>query len=148
MSQQATVNVVDNEEMSSQGSVNAPVAPPRSPMQGRVTAQTPTAPISFPSVLDSVQTQQSGVAGTSRATAVTVPVESTEVLAAPMVVFDTPSRTETKQAFAEVSSALQSMSSQHDAMRAEMEQLSRGMEQMQMERIGELETTAQVKETL
>ena len=61
MSHQATVNVVDDEEMSSQGSVNASVAPPYLPTQGQVTAQTPTASISFPSVLGDVQMQQSGV---------------------------------------------------------------------------------------
>ena len=37
---------------------------------------------------------------------------------------------------------------QHDAVRAGMEQLSRRMEQMRMERASELETTAQVKEML
>ena len=145
MSRQPTVNVVNDEEMSSQGSVNAPVAPPHSPTHGQVTAQTPSAPISFPSlVLDSAPTQQSGVAGTSRALQTTIPVESTEILAAPTVVVDAPTREDTKQAFAEVSSALHSVSSQHDAVRAEMQQLSRGMEQMRQERPGEVESTAQV----
>ena len=96
MSGQPTVNVVDDKEMSSQGSVNAPVAPPQLPTQGQVTAQPPMRPISFPSVLDSVQTQQSGVAGTSRAPASTLLVESTEVVAAPTMVVDAPTREETK----------------------------------------------------
>ena len=106
-----TVNVVDDEEMSSQGSMNAPVAHPQSPTQGQVRAQTPTAPASFPSIFDSVQTQQLGVAGTSRIAQTTVPVESTEVVAAPTIVVDAPTREETKQAFDEVSSALHSVSS-------------------------------------
>ena len=39
MSAQATVNIVDDEEMSSQGSVNAPVAPPHAAMQQSLSAQ-------------------------------------------------------------------------------------------------------------
>ena len=128
MSDQPTFNVVDDEEMSSQGSVNAPVAPPQSPTQGQTMAQPPTAPISFPSVLDSVQTQQSRVAGTISARQSGIPVESMEVVAAPTMVVDAPTREETKQAFDEVSSVLHSVSSQHEAVRAEMQQLSRGIE--------------------
>ena len=90
------MNMVDNEEMSSQGSVNTPVAPPQSPTQGQVTAQPPVAPISFPSVLDSVQTQQSGVIRTSRAPTRMILVESTEVVATPTIVVDAPTREETK----------------------------------------------------
>ena len=148
MSRQPTINVVDDEEMSSQGSVNAPVAPPHSPTQGEATPQTPTAPIPFALVFDSVQMQQSGVAGTSCIPATTVLVESTEVVAAPTIVVDAPTHTETKQVFAEVSSALHSVSSQHDVVRTEMEQLSRGMEQMRQERAGKVESTAQVKAVL
>ena len=149
MSGQPTYNVVDDEEMSSQGSVNAPVAHPQSPTQAQGTAQTPLLPTFFPSsVLDSAPTQQSRVAGTSRATQSTVPVESTQVVAAPTEVVDAPTRAETKQAFEEVSSALKSVSSQHDAVRSEMQALSRGMEEMRVARAGELETTAQVKEGL
>ena len=39
MSAQATVNIVDDEEMSSQGSVNAPVALPHTVMQQSLSAQ-------------------------------------------------------------------------------------------------------------
>ena len=112
-------------------------------------AQMPTTPFVIPSSVGSMaQTQQSGVAGTSGASKVTIPVESTEVVAAPTIVVDAPTRSETKQAFDEVSSVLHSAASQQQEMRAEMETLSRGMEQMRLERAGELETTAQVKETL
>ena len=92
-----------------------------------------------------MQTQQSGVAGTSRAPQTTVPVESTEVVATPTMVVDAPTRAETKQAFDEVSSVLHSASSQHEAVRAEMQQLSRGMEHMRQERAREVESTAQVQ---
>ena len=148
MSAQATVNVVDDEEMSSQGSVNAPVVPPTSLMREQVTAQAPMEQMAFQSPLSFTLTQWFDVAGTGGAPTKIVLVESTEVLAAPTVGVDAPSRAETKQAFADVSLALCSVSSQHDAVCAEMEQLSHGMEQMRMERAGELETTAQVKETL
>ena len=150
MSQQATVNVVDDEEMSSQGSVNAPVAPQCSTTleQMKVQAQAPTELLGIPTTTSLMGTQISRVAGPSGDSVRTVPVESTKVLVAPTMVVDAPSHVETKQAFVEVSSALHSVSLQHDAVHTEMEQLSRGMEQMRMERAGELETTAQVKETL
>ena len=88
---------------------------------------------------------QSGVAGTSHAPTTTVPIECTVVLAVPTVVNNAPSCEEMKGAFAEVSSALHSVSSQHDVVRVEMQALSCGMKQMRMERARELETTAQVK---
>ena len=121
MSGEPTVNVVDDEEMSSQGSVNAPVAPQGSPTHGQVTAQAPTSPFMFSTAVTSVaQTQQSGIAGT-RGTARSVPpIESTEVVAAPTLVVDAPTRVETKRAFDEVTSVLRSASSQQQEMRAEM----------------------------
>ena len=149
MSGQPTLNVVDDEEMSSQGSVNAPVAPPQSPTRKQIPAQTPVPPFGFtPSTLDAAPTQQSSVGRTSSVLPRISRAESTEVVAAPTVVVDAPTREETKKAFDDVSSALQSVSSQHEAVRAEMETLSRGMEQMRMERAGEVESTAQVKEVL
>ena len=63
-------------------------------------------------------------------------------MAAPTIVVDVPTHAETKQAFTEVSSVLHSMSSQQEAVRTQMEQLSRGKEQMRVERVGELESTA------
>ena len=60
--------------------------------------------------------------------ATTTPVQSTEVVAAPIVPVDTPSRAETKQAFAEVSSALRDVSSQHDEVRAGMQSLASSVE--------------------
>ena len=149
MSGLPTVNVVDDEEMSSQGSVNALVAPPQSPTQGQATPQLPSPVFVMPSsVVSTTPTQQSGVAGTSGASRTTVLVESTEVVAARTIVVDAPTREETKQAFDEVTSALRSASSQQEAMCTEMAQLSCRMEQMRVERAGELETTTQVKEIL
>ena len=128
------MNIIDDKEMSSQGSVNAPVAPPQSPTQGQATPQLPSPVFVIPSsVVSTAPTQQSGVAGTSGASRTTIPVESTEVVAARTIVVDAPTRDKTKQAFDKVSSALCSASLQQEAMRVEMEQLSRGMEQMRME---------------
>ena len=137
--------------MSSQGSVNAPVAPQGTATQEQVSAQRPTEQVGIPvewKPWKPVTTQLSGVAGPTRTHSQTVPVESTQVVAAPTVRVDSPSRAETKQAFDEVSSALQSVSSQHEAVRAQMQGLALGMEQMRQERAGTMETTAQVQATL
>ena len=113
MSRQATLNVVDDEEMSSQGSVNAPVARPTSPVVQGPTYQTPSGLPPWPvlpmeqGLTAAAPMQQSifvGPRGGSAAT--TTPVQSTEVLAAPTVPVDSPTRAETQKAFEEVSSAL------------------------------------------
>ena len=149
MSDKATINLVDDEEMSSQGSVNAPVVPPSSPMVQGPTYQTPSglppwpglpkAPIQPAAAPD----QQSVVAGPSGGrAATTIPVQSTEVLAAPTVAVDAPTRVETKQAFAEVSSALRDVSSQHDEVRSGMQQLASSVEALHRARASDVETTA------
>ena len=118
MSDKATINVVDDEEMSSQGSVNAPVARPVSPVGQRPTYQTPSGLPPWPGtpmaeeLARTAQAQQSVVTGFHGGkAATTVPVQSTEVIAAPTVPVDAPTRAETKQAFEEVSSALRDVSS-------------------------------------
>ena len=138
MSGVPTVNVVDDEEMSSQGSVNAPVAPqPPSPQQARtVQVQTGWTPPGIPSAA----TQQSAVASPS----VTVPVESTEVVAAPTIVVDASSCEETKQAFMEVSSTLQQASSAHEEVRTGMQSLASDIESLRRTRAGDVETIAQL----
>ena len=60
----------------------------------------------------------------------TVLVESTEVVAAPTIVVDAPSREETKQPFAELSSALQQASSAHEEVRTEMQSLATRIEEL------------------
>ena len=92
MSVQGTINVVNDEEMSSQGSVNTPVACTASPVAQGPTYQTPSglppwprlprAPVQPVAAPD----QQSVVAGPSSGrAATTVPVQSTEVIAAATV---------------------------------------------------------------
>ena len=59
-----------------------------------------------------------------------------------------PSRAETKQAFDEVSSALHTVSSKHEEVRADMQGLASGVEELWRARVGDVETTAQVQATL
>ena len=148
MSGQATINVVDDEDMSSQGSVNAPVAPQQPSVQQGPTAMQPTEVVGTPVQWHPTMTQQSGVAGRSGSPAPTVPVQSTQVVAAPTVPVDAPSRAETKQAFDEVSSVLRTVSSEHAEVRSEMQGLASEMESLRQARAGDVETTAQVQATL
>ena len=60
MSGQATMNVVDDEEMSSQGSVNAPVAPQPPVVQQGPMAMEPTEVVGTPVGWHPTMTQQSG----------------------------------------------------------------------------------------
>ena len=146
MSAKPTVNIVDDEEMSSQGSVNAPVAPPPAATQRSLStqAQAPTEVVNVHSGMQPAAAQQSGVAGTSRAARSSVPVQSTAVVATPTIVVDAPSRAETKQAFEEVSSAFRTVSSQHEAVQSGMQQLATGVEELRRARVGDVETMAQV----
>ena len=156
MSDKATINLVDDEEMSSQGSVNAPVSRPVSPVGQKPTQQTPSGLPEWPGSIPMVPLfpptapdQQSVVTGFhGRKATTTTPVQSTEVVAAPTVPVDTPTRAETKQAFAEVSSALRDVSSQHDEVRSDMEKLASGVEALHRARASDVETTAQVQATL
>ena len=150
MSAQATVNIVDDEEMSSQGSVNAPVAPPPVATQQSLStqAQAPTEVVNVHGDVQPVAAQQSGVVGTTRAVSATVPVQSTEVVATPTVMVDAPSRAETKQAFAEVSSAFRAVSSHQEEVQSGMQQLASGVEELRRARASDVETTAQVQATL
>ena len=99
MSAQETINLVDDEEMRLQGSVNAPMAPPSSPMVQGPTYQTPSGLPPWPGTpmaqvqAAAVSAQQSVAAGPSGGRATTiVPVQSTEVIAVPTVPVDAPTR--------------------------------------------------------
>ena len=144
MSTQATVNLVDNEEMSSQGSVNAPVPPSQSPTGQVPTYQVPTGLPPWPGMAQLAMTSQSGVVASHGVPSPTVPVQSTEVVAAPTVQVDAPSRAEMHQAFEEVSSALRDVSSTHEGVKAEMQSLAMGIEAVRRQQIGEVEKTTQV----
>ena len=119
MSGQATINVVDDEDMSSQGSVNAPVAPQQPSVQQGPAAMQLTEVVGTPVQWHPTMTQQSGVAGRSGSPAPTVPVQSTQVVAAPTVPVDcTIACGETKQAFDEVSSVVNSEGCPHRMVRS------------------------------
>ena len=144
------VNVVDDEQMSSEGSVNAPVAPPRSPSVHSARAQSPIEPVDWSAgrmspVAKTLQIETSGQRGRS---SVLSPMPSTEIVGAPTVPVDIPTREETTQAFAEVSSALRDVSTQHDEVRAGMQSLASGVETLQRARAVDVEKSAQVQATL
>ena len=94
MSARATVNLVDDEEMSSQGSVNAPVAPPAEMVTQGPTYQTPSGLPPFPGAMPTM-TRQSAIAGPSQTSPI-VPVQSTQVIASPTIPVNVPTREETK----------------------------------------------------
>ena len=149
MSAQGTINVVDDEEMSSEGSVNTPVLPQwHAALAENPTQQIPSRPLIWTSQERDAATQQSGVASPSGSAAPTIPVQSTEVLAATTIPVDAPSRAETRQAFDEVSSALHSVSSAHEEVKAGMQTLASGVEDLHRARAGDVETTAQIQRTL
>ena len=150
MSGVPTINVVEDEQMSSEGSVNAPVAPPRSPSVHSARATSPVEPVDLLSgrVSPIAKTLQAGSAGRERSTSVFSPIPPTEVVGAPFVPSNVPSRAETTQAFAEVSSVLRDVSSQHEEVRAGMQSLASGVETLRRARVADVETTAQVQATL
>ena len=148
MSNVPTVNVVDDEEMSSQGSVNAPIAPSQVTNPQRLTPQSPTTQLGVSPGWTPIVTQQSGTSGLSRTVSPTVLAQSTEVIATPTMVVDAPTRAETKQAFEEVSSALQQASSAHEEVHAKMKSLATRMEELRKTRAGDVETTVQLQQIL
>ena len=123
MSGQPTVNIVDDDEMSSQGSVNAPMAVPST--EARVQAPTrqqyetpsglppwPHSPMAQAMQTPTPTMQPSVFAGCS-GVAPTVPVAEGSVqhnAIAFTVPMDMPSRQEIEEAFQEVSSAFQDLS--------------------------------------
>ena len=117
-------------------------------MQQSPSAMAPTEVVGTPVGWMPTMTQQSGVVGRSGPPVTTVPVQSTQVVAAPTVPVDAPSRAETKMAFDEVSSALRSVSSKHEEVRADMQGLASGVEELWRAWVGDVETTAQVQATL
>ena len=116
------INIVDDDEMSSQGSVDAPVAASSAgtQVQAPVMQQTiPPAgsPLRPQSLIAQVApTVQSSVFAHPSAFATTVPVaggSGQTGSVAPTIPLDVPTRQETKKAFEEVSSAFQDMFAQH-----------------------------------
>ena len=150
MSGQPAVHYVDDEQMSSEGSVNAPVAPPRGSGEQSLRAQSPMTMATIPvtGLVPPAQTVQAGVARRSGTLSMSGAAATMEVVVAHMVPVDVLTRAETKQAFVEVSSALWGISSQHDEVRARMQSLVSGVETLCCARVADVEMTAQVQATL
>ena len=173
MSGQPTLNIVDDEEMSSQGSVNAPVAAPRTeaPLSS-IGTQSSVMPSGLPlrpqsPVAQGAPTLQSSVGAGSSGIVPTVPVAgglSSIGTAAPTspvggglpsfgtvvqtTPVDVPSRQETKKAFEEVSSAFQGMTEQHGQMQGDLQTLASTVAALKQAQQGEAESSAQVQATL
>ena len=94
MSARATINLVDDEEMNSQGSVNALVAPPAEMVTQGPTYQTPSGLPPFPSAMPTI-TKHSIVVGPSQTRPI-VPVQSTQIIALPTIPVNAPTWEETK----------------------------------------------------
>ena len=139
--------MVDDEEMSSQGSVNAPMAPPQVAVQHSPKVMAPTEVLGIPTGWNPVTTQQFGVAGPSVTPAQTVPMKPTYVVATPTMPVDAPTHAETKQAFDDMSSALCDVSSQHEMVHTSMQGLEMGVEELHCAHVGNVETTTQVQAT-
>ena len=144
------MNVVDDEQMSSEGSVNAPVAPPHSPSVHNARAISPIEPVDLTAgrVSPVAKLLQSDSAGPRRSTSVFSQIPPTEVVGAPTVPSNIPSREETMQAFAEVSFALHNVSSQHDEVRVGIQSLASGVKTLRRARAVDVDTTVQVQATL
>ena len=126
MSGQPTVNIVDDDERSSQGSVNAPMAVPGTAAQvqapTRQQYETPSGLPPWPhspiaqEMQQPAPTAQSSVFAGRNGVAPTIPVATGSVqpsAVATTIPVDAPSCQETKEAFQEVSSAFQEMSTKY-----------------------------------
>ena len=135
MSGQATVNIVDDEEMSSQGSVHSPLigSSVGTPVQTLVIQQTipvagsplrPQSPVAHiaPTAQSSVFAQPSAVATTIPVTAASWGRRSESV--APMIPVEVATLEDTKAAFQEVSSTFRDMSTQHCQIQGNLQTLA------------------------
>lgn len=134
-------NWVNDEEMSSQGSVNAPVAPMdnTSGQRQELQPQDSISPgDSVPTVLpQSVQTQLSVVSGG-------VPVPGTSLLVAEGV-----SRQEAEEAFSQVTTVIGEMTEEHGKIQSGLHALAGHIEHVSQQHSGEMATvTAQTQEAL
>ena len=162
MSGQPTVNIVDDDdEMSSQGSINAPMVAPSTVAQvqppTRQQYETPSGLPAWPqppmaqSMQAPIPTAQSSVFAGRSGVAPTVPIATGSVqpsVVAPTVPVDVPSRQETKEAFQEVSSAFQDMSTKHGKIQGSLQVLASMVEALKQAQQGEVASSAQVQEML
>ena len=137
MSGQPTINIVDDDKMSSQGGVNAPIVVPSTEAQVQAPARQPyETPFGLPLWPHSTMVQvmqmptpttQLGVFVGRIGVAPTVPVAVGSVqlnVVGPAVPVDVPSCWETKEAFQEVSLAFQDMSVKHGQTQGSLQVLA------------------------
>ena len=143
------MNIVDDDEMSSQGSVNAPMAAPGTAAQvqepTRQRLETPSGLPPWPhspmaqEMQQPTPTAQSSVFAGRSGVAPTVPVATGSVqpsVDATTVPVDAPSRQDTKEAFQEVSSAFQEMSTKHGQIQGSLQVLASTVEALKQAQQG------------
>ena len=144
MSARATISLVDDEEMSLQGSVNAPMATPRttSPSQILMTQLVETSqglplwtgaqPVQVPAPM----MQSSVYVGPSGVVATVLVIGGGEPSAiATTIVIDAPSHKETKEAFSEVSFAFPEMSAKHGQIQEGVRALASAVEELRQAKL-------------
>ena len=159
MSGQATVNLVDDEEMSSQGSVHSPLigSSVGTPVQTPVIQQSlpvagsplrPQSPVAriAPTVQSSVLMQPSALATTIPVAAASGSGQPGSV--APTIPVEVPTLEDTKAAFQEVSSTFRDMSAQHGQIQGNLQALASTVQALRQSKQEEQQTSVQVQETL
>ena len=150
-------NIVDDEEMSSQGSVHSPfaVTSEATHVQSPVIQQTvpsggsplrPQSPVSR-----AAPTMQSSIVGTPSAFASTIPIAGGSEhigTVSTTIPVGVPTLEETKAAFGEVSSAFQDMSAKHGQIQGNLQTLASTVAALSQAKREEQEASSQVQETL
>ena len=134
MSGQPIVNIVDDDEMSSQGSVNASMVAPGMATQvqapTRQQYETPSGLPPWPhspmaqTMQQPAPTEQSSVFAGCSGVVPSVPIAEGNVqpsVVAPTIPVDVPSRQETKKAFQEISPAFQDMFAKHGQIQGSLQ---------------------------
>ena len=150
-------NIVDDEEMSSQGSVHSPfaVTSEATHVQSPVIQQTvpsggsplrPQSPVSR-----AAPTMQSSIVGTPSAFASTIPITGGSEhigTVSTTIPVGVPTLEETKAAFGEVSSAFQDISAKHGQIQGNLQTLASTVAALSQAKREEQEASSQVQETL
>ena len=159
MSGQPTINIVEDDEMSSQGSVHSPLigssvgTAVQSPVIQQVMPvagsplrpQSPVAHIA-PTVQSSVFAQPSAVATTIPVTPASWGRPSGSV--SPTIPVEVPTLEDTKAAFQEVSSTFRDMSTQHGQIQGNLQTLASTVQALRQAKQEEQQTSVQVQEAV
>ena len=159
MSGQPTINIVEDDEMSSQGSVHSPLigSSVGTAVQSPVIQQTipvmgsplrPQSPVATlaPTVQSSVFAQPSAVATTIPVTPASWGGRSGSV--SPTIPVEVPTLEDTKAAFQEVSSTFRDMSTQHGQIQGNLQTLASTVQALRQAKQEEQQTSVQVQEAV